>query len=383
MSELVEIYGTKQANRSADVVFIHGLGGDPRGTWEVKGRPDQFWPKWLGEDLPSVGIWSLGYEASPSLLGHSMTIRDRALNAIAHLDAQGLGKNPTILICHSLGGLLAKQIIRQCVDSASSVDITSSRDFEKRFLKNLKGIVFLATPHSGSSAATWTTRLVSMFSGPLLSELTLDNPQLRDLNIWYRMNVGRLGIKNQAYSETQKLGGALIVDAASSDPGVLDLIPIPVDANHISICKIPNRDDFLYRRIRAFIVHVAQPASDDAASKHPEQREQIDEKQEPVAQAEAARVRRLPEEFGTKPAEQAASILPAAALRRILDKRLMRADVAIIFFETFGDDIDEHFPGKSKSECIAKMILMAEKRNRKPQFYEAIAVQLPDFKPEP
>jgi hypothetical protein len=29
------------------------------------------------------------------------------------------------------------------------------------------------------------------------------------------------------------------------------------------------------------------------------------------------------------------------------------------------------------------MILMAEKRSRKPQLYEAIALQLPDFKPEP
>jgi hypothetical protein len=300
-----------------------------------------------------------------------MSIHDRALNAIALLEAQGLGKNPTILICHSLGGLLAKQIIRQCVDSPG--------DFEKLFLKNLKGIVFLATPHSGSSVATWTTRLLSMFSGPALSELTLDNPQLRDLNVWYRMNVGRLGIKNQAYSETQKTGGILIVDAASADPGVLDLIPIPVDATHVSICKIDSRENFLYLRIRAFVVHVAQPTPDNIAPKH---LERMDEQRKPVTQGEVAVARQLPEEYGTKPAEQAVSILPAAALRRVLDKRLVREDVSIIFFETFGEDIDEEYPGKSKSECIAKMILLAEKRNRKPQLYEAIALKIPDFKPE-
>jgi hypothetical protein len=220
-----------------------------------------------------------------------------------------------------------------------------------------------------------------MFSGPLVSELTLDNPQLRDLNVWYRANVGRLGIKNQAFSETQKLGASLIVDAASADPGVLDLIPIPVDANHVSICKIPSRDNFLYLRVRVFVVHVAQPTPDSTVS---EQAERIDAQRKPITtEVEIAKARRLPEEYGTKPAEQAVSISPAAALRRTLDRRLMRAEVAIIFFETFNEDIDEVLPGKSKSECITKMIVLAEKRNRKPQLFESIALQLPDFKPEP
>jgi len=58
----------------ADVVFIHGLTGDPIGTWTVgnskiknqKQTPNhliQCWPRdWLPEDIPSVRILSVGYE---------------------------------------------------------------------------------------------------------------------------------------------------------------------------------------------------------------------------------------------------------------------------------------------------------------------------------
>jgi protein SERAC1 len=103
MSEMVEISTPGQASRSADVIFVHGLAGDARATW--RGQGNAFWPKWLANDLPSVGVWSLGYESAVLKWGHSMAIRDRAINALAQLEANDLGKNPTVFVCHSLGGL--------------------------------------------------------------------------------------------------------------------------------------------------------------------------------------------------------------------------------------------------------------------------------------
>ncbi len=176
MVGLVAISGTGQANRSADVIFVHGLGGDPLATWQFGGRSDQFWPKWLGEDLPSIGVWSLGYEAAPvKFMGHSMSIQDRAVNALALVEAQRLGKNPTIFICHSLGGLLVKQMVRHSVEYPNAI--------ADGLIRNIKGIVFLATPHSGSATATWSGRFLKLLSGPILSELTANNAQLRELNI--------------------------------------------------------------------------------------------------------------------------------------------------------------------------------------------------------
>jgi hypothetical protein len=90
MAELVPVHGCGNPGRSGDVVFVHGLNGDPRDYW---GGPGSHWPTWLGEDLPDVGIWSLGYENAAlkprrfSLAhlvlqrGFAMPLLDRAKNA--------------------------------------------------------------------------------------------------------------------------------------------------------------------------------------------------------------------------------------------------------------------------------------------------------------
>ncbi len=57
--------------RRGNVVFVHGLGGHPYGTWQ-RGTDDQsFWPLWLGQDVPGLAVFSYGYElASDQLAWH-------------------------------------------------------------------------------------------------------------------------------------------------------------------------------------------------------------------------------------------------------------------------------------------------------------------------
>src|SRR5206468_164729 len=109
MIDLIEISG-RIPNPAADVVFVHGLGGSGEETWRA--GSDGFWPKWLADDLPVVRVWSLGYAASAFRLGRAMSIQDRAINATAQLEARGIGAAPIVFVCHSLGGLLVKQMIR-------------------------------------------------------------------------------------------------------------------------------------------------------------------------------------------------------------------------------------------------------------------------------
>jgi hypothetical protein len=120
MNKLVAISTTAGQTRSADVIFIHGLAGDPIATWQHVGNPDDFWPKWLAEDLPAVGVWSYGYSAPVSRFsGAPMALVDRAINAIAYLESAGIGDVPIIFVAHSVGGLLVKQIIRHCTEFPS------------------------------------------------------------------------------------------------------------------------------------------------------------------------------------------------------------------------------------------------------------------------
>jgi len=31
-----------------DLIFVHGLDGDERSTWQADDKPASFWPDWLG-----------------------------------------------------------------------------------------------------------------------------------------------------------------------------------------------------------------------------------------------------------------------------------------------------------------------------------------------
>lgn len=115
MSQLHEISGCENAERKADVVFIHGLGGDALATWRHGEDDSTSWPHWLGQEFPQVGVWSLGYPASPTKwmrlkgwfsegrrdAGHSMALPDRALQVLDFMLLRGLGKRPLFFICHT------------------------------------------------------------------------------------------------------------------------------------------------------------------------------------------------------------------------------------------------------------------------------------------
>jgi len=91
------ILNADNPDRTGDVVFIHGLNGHFRRTWSAAGN-DAFWPEWLGEDCPELGVWSLAYAASPSeWRGHTLSLFDRALNILDLLHLHGLGDKPFAL----------------------------------------------------------------------------------------------------------------------------------------------------------------------------------------------------------------------------------------------------------------------------------------------
>lgn len=178
--------GQGDAEPKADVVFLHGLGGDAHGTWQGPG--DAWWPKWIAEDREHLAVWSLDYDAEPSVwLGGAMPICDRARNILARFDADDLGKRPLFLVCHSLGGLVAKQMLR----SAEGDRVPAWQ----RIGNAVRGVVFLATPHSGSRLANYLGGLAKIIGGrPTVAvrELGVNEAALRDLNIWFRNYVSRL-----------------------------------------------------------------------------------------------------------------------------------------------------------------------------------------------
>lgn len=245
-------------DRVADVVFVHGLDGDARTTWHPKERPDAFWPAWLGEDVPAVGVWSLGYAVSASAWkGHAMPLTDRATNILDLLELDGIGRRPVVFICHSLGGLLVKQLLRHAGDFGHPA--------WKTIATQTKAIVFLSTPHSGTDLASWVQYVGTLLRTTVsVEELEAHHPRLRELNTWYRGQVASLGIKTVVYCEKRPVAGILVVNETTADPGIVGVVPIPVDEDHVSICKPASKDSQIYRRVKRLIEEVVaalQPTS--------------------------------------------------------------------------------------------------------------------------
>jgi pimeloyl-ACP methyl ester carboxylesterase len=240
-----------QENISKHVIFLHGLGGHPYDTWRLSSDPDLLWPQWLAQDIQGLVVWTVGYEAAISRWrGAAMHLTDRATNVLERLIAERkLQCGEIILVGHSLGGLLIKQLLR-------TADSMSHRHAEiDDFIKRVRRVVFIGTPHFGSALASWGDRLRILIRPSLATaSLVRNDGNLRELNQWYREWSGAQHIEHLILTETKdiRLCG-LIVSPDSSDPGLF-CRPIPIDADHITICKPTDRASEVYVHVRNFII---------------------------------------------------------------------------------------------------------------------------------
>ncbi|HXQ72521.1 MAG TPA: hypothetical protein VN844_18645 [Pyrinomonadaceae bacterium] len=133
---------------SWDLLFVHGLTGDPLSTWTNSSSTEPeggFWPLWIAKDIPSSNIYTLGYQASifARWAKKESALHEQAYETLEFLAGNDIGTRPIAIVAHSLGGLVAKQLLRSGMESDD--------DGWQKVAANVKQIIFLATPHSGSS----------------------------------------------------------------------------------------------------------------------------------------------------------------------------------------------------------------------------------------
>ena len=235
---------------TVDILFVHGLKGDPESTWTSEGS-DEYWPKWLCDDFPTVAIYSLGYPASifKKWVKREMDIFERAASALDYLAAKGIGNRPVVFITHSLGGILAKAILRKSDESDD--------DDWKKVSTATRLMVFLATPHTGASLASVLEFVFPQFSSKHIDLLSNEVGILEDINLHYRNYVNnRDDFKTATYYEKYKAKNSiLVVSRESADPGVKGTTPVATDKDHINICKPHDRNDPVYAGIQRHIKH--------------------------------------------------------------------------------------------------------------------------------
>jgi hypothetical protein len=226
--------GTHPDHPAGHVFFIHGFSGHSLNTWIAK-HAVEGWPQWLSREFPRLAIWSIKYQTSVGGgWGGNMSLRERAIQLFEEMDGINLlNGQPKLFICHSLGGLVIKQILK-----------TASEEYEPQgrgdeFIGSVKGIIFLGTPHKGSRWANLLQGFIGFFTkSKALKDLKANNEVLKSLYQWFRIHNQKWVVKS--FYETKRLWGvAMIVSVESADPGFLHNVTdlIPLDADHLSICK--------------------------------------------------------------------------------------------------------------------------------------------------
>jgi hypothetical protein len=248
----------------ASVIFVHGISGHCYDTWRKNKHLEvdadaTFWPRWLAEDVDGLVIYTLAYEAPVSnWLGTAMPLQDRAVNIRESLlDRLGAEEHPINFVCHSLGGLMIKQIVLDLKEQEER------RPEARKLLDRTQQVVFIATPHTGSRSATILQHL-SFLTWPTSTarSLVANDPGLRKLNVSYRglADDRRNRLSHRVYFETLSSTFGTIVDEASSDPG-LHSDPVPIHGDHITIAKPEGKESDLYIGVRNFIASFPLSAS--------------------------------------------------------------------------------------------------------------------------
>ncbi|KAH6640550.1 NACHT and WD domain-containing protein, variant [Chaetomium tenue] len=215
---------TDPPNPTADIIFVHGLGGTAFRTWSWQRNPDNFWPQWLAHDdhTRSCRIFTFGY--NPNFKGEARG-----------LDAYILGRQ------------------------------------DERFasvISSVVGIIFLATPHHGSQYARTLKNVLA--AAPIrappksyVSALERQSPVIQIINDVFKRQCDDLELVSFYETLPIKLGFMRLfpVEKNSAVLGYENEISASMDADHNSISKYKDEHDPNYIKLKDTMTNMLQKAS--------------------------------------------------------------------------------------------------------------------------
>ncbi|PVH91624.1 hypothetical protein DM02DRAFT_545460 [Periconia macrospinosa] len=258
-----------------DIVFVHGLRGGRESTWTKDGV---VWPKeLLSKDIPKSRILSFGYDSG---VVHSDTaevtqgsLADDARQICSLLDdarkQTSTADRPIIVIGHSLGGLVLAQVVYGGNGATEGDSIRS-------IAQHIKGMIFLGTPFFGSKIAGWGEivrriySLVQKTDQKTLKNLKLDSEELKDLRLGFPDVIRK---RNQTsdkvavvffFEKKMTYKVWVVNEEDASYPGVGEILPM--QANHLDMCKFDDAEDDGYKQVRAKIKQAMEATDVTAAS---------------------------------------------------------------------------------------------------------------------
>lgn len=220
---------------------------------------------WLPFDCPNLRIIGINYETAltewsakhtcPCEKGKG-TLQNRSDELMKSLAASGLGQDrPIIWVGHSMGGLLVKEMIVQAWND-------DNEDVRKLAL-NTRGILFLGTPHKGSSIAKLKQHIKFLLSPTIeVKELEENGSFLLSLHEKFLNYLTEMKDKVNIVSVVEGSPTMLtsfkfpvrIVTQESAKLQIGDFYVLNVD--HLGLSKPIFRHSFLYQRLLMIIKDV-------------------------------------------------------------------------------------------------------------------------------
>ena len=155
-------------------------------------------------------------------------------------------KTPIVLVCHSVGGLIAKKAYLLAQQDPSCRHIAD----------RCRSMIFLATPHRGSDTALTLNRyLKAMYvptPNPFIADMERDSPSVRTINEEFRHVALRLKLYSFYETVRTNIGTKkeFVVPHDSAVLGYPNEISMPMHADHRSMCKFSSQQDSNYTSFR-------------------------------------------------------------------------------------------------------------------------------------
>ncbi|EXJ55027.1 uncharacterized protein A1O5_12766 [Cladophialophora psammophila CBS 110553] len=240
----------------ADIIFVHGLGGHSYKTWSKDHNTDFFWPGlWLPKD-PKIGkarLFTYGYDSQlcgaksvSNIMGFARSLLfDMRYSRGDQEHSLGIGQAPIIFVAHSMGGLVVKKAYLLAQSDKNCRDLAQS----------ISGIVFLSTPHRGTSLAhvlNLILKLLLQHEKSYIKDLESNSPAIEDINEQFRHFAPNLSVIS-FYEERYTLVAhqpVMIVPRDSAILGCENDEPRGLAANHHTVCKFENDRDEKFRIVR-------------------------------------------------------------------------------------------------------------------------------------
>ena len=225
----------------------------------------------LPEKVPNARILTYGYNSSTKNISEGQNVLDIALQLIVNLKdyrrETAEKHRDIVLVCHSLGGIIAKKAIL----------LHQSSEEGKAIRKSIVGIIFMGTPHCGSDLANIGSAFASIASMVvdmprlLLKTLSKNSSALYDISREFATVTSDLNLKLISFYELNpcsppwwKGKSIVVVDKRSAILGLPGEEIVAAHANHREICRFRGDDDPAFRpvwtRIDDFAAEAARKA---------------------------------------------------------------------------------------------------------------------------